>query len=150
MWLFAVNFCSAQQPASDPVPLLLVYATKYGDNVTPRIALGLEKPALRVRAFEKCARISAVASKNASIAVQLKPDDAKTLVAAMEALEGSDPQESTRVELWFTTPDNKILGAIIMALADVNGNNLKAGVIEFDSGGQQLVVEHLTETLHPQ
>ena len=42
-WLLAAVPGWAQQPADTPLPLLYVYLVNYGENIPPRIALGLEK-----------------------------------------------------------------------------------------------------------
>ena len=142
-WLLAPVPCRAQSAAADPAPLLLVYLVNYGENTPPRIALGLEKPALRIGAFEKCVRISTLNPKLGSLAAQLKPDDAKTLVAAMKSMAAAGATTLPRLFLWFATPDNKILGWVDSL--NNEANILKAGVIEFDPDEQETICRFLTE-----
>ena len=149
--LVVAPFCRAQSPVDNPPPLLLVYAVKYGDNALPRIALGLEKPALKIQGFEKCVTLSKANPKLSGLAVQLKPDDAKTLVAAMKALAAPDAKELPAVILWFATPDNHALGLIQTGNPPSNETNLvRAGVLSFDSDDAGAVIGYLIEKLHPQ
>ena len=146
--LLATAVCEAQQPAETPAPLLFVYAVRYEDNALPRIALGLEKPALKIQAFEKCVTLPRL---NPGLAVQLKPEDAKTLIAAIKTLGAPDAKELPGVFLWFTTPDNQALGAIVTSNPPSNEINLvKAGVLSFGSQGEGPIVSYLLEKLHPQ
>ena len=101
--------CHAQQPGGDDTPLLLVYVAKINENALPRIVLGLEKPALKISALEKCTWLSLTNPKLNGLAVQLKADDLKTLVAAIKAFGASDAHDLPDVVIWFTTPDNKAL-----------------------------------------
>lgn len=152
VWLCAANSCPAQEPGVDAAPLMFVYVAKYSENLSPRIALGLEKPALKIVTFEKCVQVFADAKvdpKLADIAVQLKPDDAKTLIAAIKALGAPDARELPDALLLFTTPDNKIMDGFDMGKNNAEGNILKGGVIEFDPDAQSSVVRYLTEKLHP-
>ena len=103
-----------------------------------------KKPALKIGAFEKCVRISTRNPKLGSLAAQLKPDDAKALVAAMKAMAAADATTLPRLFLWFATPDNKVLGFWIDSLNN-EANILKAGVVEFDPDEQETICRFLTE-----
>ena len=141
--------CRAQQPANDSASLMLrVYVAGNDENAPPRIALGLEKPALKIGAFEKCVRIYANLQYK-YIAVQLKPEDAKALIAAIKALGAPDAPELPRVRLFFTTVDDKILDSLDTGANNAEGNLLNAGVVEFDPSAQRAVVDYLMEKLHP-
>ena len=149
--LMAAVDCHAQQPVETPAPLLFVYVVKYGENALPRIALGLEKPALKIDGFEKCVTLSRVNPKLGGLAAQLKPDDAKTLVAAMKALAAPDAKEIPAAILWFTTPDNKALGLINTANPPSNETNIvKSGVLYLDSDDAGFVIGYLMKNLHLQ
>lgn len=149
--LAATAPCQAQQPAAnEPAPLLLVYVVKQGDNALPRIALGLEKPSLKISAFEKCVSVSTRNPKLNGLAVQLKTDDAKALVAAMKTLGAPDARELPNVVLWFTTPDNKALDYLSTATTNDIETNLKAGIIEFDADSEGTITRYLSTQLHPE
>lgn len=148
VWLFAADPCPAQAPAGDPAPLMLVYVARNDENAPPRIALGLEMPALKIVAFEKCVRIFAD-PKFDYLAAQLKPNDAKALIAAIKALGAPDARELPRVTLYFTTPDNRLLDGFDTSTNYAEANLLKAGVIEFVPNGQSDVIRYLMEKLHP-
>ena len=141
--------CRAQQPANEPVPLILVYLAKLNDNALPRIALGLEKPALKISAFAKCVRISTANPKLMGLAAQLQPEDAKTLVAAIKAMGAPDARELPDVVIWFTTPDNKVLDYVNTGITAAESNLTKTGVLMFDPDSELTVVQYLNEKLHP-
>ena len=148
--LFAAMPCPAQQtPSSEPAPILLVYVAKFGENALPRIALGLEKPALKISAFEKCTWLSTANPKLSGLAAQLKSDDLKTLIAAMKALGAPDARELPDVVIWFTTPDNKALDYVNTGTSNAEANLVKNGVLMFDSESEVATVRYLNETLHP-
>ena len=129
-------------PLGDP-PFLLVYLARYGENAAPRIALGLEKPTLKIGAFESSARLA-----DGGIAVQLTPEDARTLVAAMKAMAALDATSLPNVLLWFTTPDNRLLDCVATANENEEENIVKAGVIDFGFSRQPVLVAYLAERLH--
>ena len=141
--------CRAQQPATDSAPLMHVYVATNDENALPRIALGLEKPALKIRAFEKCVRIY-TDPQYKYLAVQLKPEDAQALIAAIKALGAPDALSLPRVRLFFTTVDDKLLDSLDTSANNAEGNLLKAGVVEFDPSAQRAIVDYLIEKLHPQ
>ena len=144
--------CRGQSPpAADAVPLMFVYVETINDNALPRIVLGLEKPALKIGAFEKCAVISTAYLQRNGLAVQLKPDDVKTLSAAINATAASRVSHPPAVRLWFATPENKVLGFIDTEADHAAGNILETGVLEFESGAQDqgAIATFLTEKLHP-
>ena len=148
--LFATLPCLAQQPVNEPnAPLLLVYVVKHGENALPRIALGLEKPALKIAAFEKCVRLSTANPKLVGIAVQLTAEDTKTLTAAMKATGAPDARELPNVVIWFTTPDNKALDYLDTSTSPIEAN-LTRGILMFDADSEEPVVRYLNEKLHPE
>lgn len=145
--------CRAQQPAptgaeSPAVPLMLVYVARPDDDMLPRIALGVEAPAVKIMAFEKCVQVSAN-PQLPGIAAQLQAEDAKALVAAVKALGAPDARELPDVVLWFTTPDNKELNSISTGATNGAEANLIKGIFFFDPRYEQLVVPYLEEKLHP-
>ena len=128
-----------------------MYAVRYGENVLPRIALGLEKPTLKIQGFEKCVTLSDSNPKLNGIAAQLKPDDAKALVSALKALAAPDAKDLPATILWFTTPDNKALGYVNTGNPPSNETNIvKAGVLCFDSEDGGAIIGYLMKKLHPQ
>ena len=130
-------------------PLMFVYITKPDDNVLPRIALGVEKPALKITALEKCVRVTVANPKLAGIAAQLKADDTRTLVAAIKALGAPDARELPNVVIWFTASDNKALDYINTSGSNIEANLVK-GVLMFDFDGEEPMVRYLNEKLHPE
>ena len=149
--VFAAMPCRAQQPADEPAaPLLLVYVAKSDDNVLPRIALGIEKPALKITAFEKCVRISTTNPQFPGIAAQLKAEDTKTLVAAIKALGAPDARELPTVVIWFATPDAKGLNYLSTGGNGGTEANLIKGVLLFDPRYEEPVARYLNEKLHPE
>ena len=143
--------CGAQQSADEPAaPLMLIYVAKPGENVLPRIALGLEKPTLKIVTLEKCVRISTANPKLAGLAVQLKAEDTKTLVAAMKALGAPDARELPNVIVWFTSPDNKALDYFDTGVGGGIEANLIKGILMFDVDSEEPVVRYLNEKLHPE
>ena len=146
-WLLATVPCPAQEAAADSTPLLLVYVARFGETIWPRIALGLEKPVLRVAAFEKCVRMSTLNPNFSGLAAQLRPEDARTLAAAMKAMAAPGATTVPRLTLWFATPDNKVLDHI----DTLNGesNILDAGIIEIDPPEQETLLRFLDRNLHP-
>ncbi len=142
--------CHAQTPADGPAPLMFVYVSKYGENALPRIVLGLEKPALQVVSLEKCATVSRINLKLGGLAVQLKPDDAKALIAAIKALGAPDASVPPEVVLWFTTPDNKALDSLYTGTTNAGENLRKSGVLYLDAEVQGVLIGFLMNHLHPQ
>ncbi len=142
--------CQAQQASGEAAPFLYVYVTKFGENALPRITLGLEKPALKISAFEKCIRTSDENPKLMGLAAQLKADDLKTLIAAIKALGTSDARELPDVVLWFTTPDNKALDFMNPGMSSGEANLVNCGVLMFDSDSEKVTVRYLNQKLHPQ
>ena len=82
--------------------------------------------------------------------MQLKPDDAKALIAAIKALGAPDARELPNASLFCTTPDNKILNGFGMSADSAVENLLKGGIVEFDPEAQSAIVGYLTEKLNPQ
>ena len=144
--------CRAQQsPVADKTaPLLYVYVAKDG-GVLPRIALGLEKPALKISAFANCALIaSKETAKLAGLAVQLNPGDTKALIAAVrEVAPVAEERNAPVALLFFTTPDNKALSVLSLNSIAVGPNLIEKGVIGFYPEDQPDAVSYLVEKLHP-
>ena len=150
--LASASPCLAQQPSSavKAVPFLYVYVAKDG-GALPRIALGLEKPVLKIGGFANCTLITY--DKNASftgLAVQLSPGDAEALIAAIkEVAPVTDGDPSSDAVLYFTTPDNKVLSYHSLANSADWPNLVKVGVIGFYHEDQADTFSYLTEKLHP-
>ena len=150
-WLLAAAApCRAQTPAGEAAPLMLVYLAKVDDNALPRIALGLEKPVLKIAAFAKCVRISTANENLGQIAAQLTPEDTRTLVAAIKALGAPDAHELPNVVIWFASPDNKVLDSVSTSGSNIEPNLVKDGVFMFGPQNELPVVRYLTEKLHPE
>ena len=127
-------------------PLLLIFAAAEEDNILPRITLGAEKPVLTIDAFEKCVRMPSFNGQQGGIAARLKPDDTKALAAAIRTLGGADPTNAHVVNVWFASPDDKVLGYLNTRYG---GTNLLSGVLSFYDGDAREIVAYLTEKLHP-
>ena len=144
--------CRAQQPpvADKTAPLLYVYVAKDA-GVLPRIALGLEKPALKISAFANCALLtSKETAKLAGLAVQLNPGDTKALVAAVrEVAPVAEERNAPAALLFFATPDNKALSVLSLNSTAVGPNLIEKGVIGFYVEDQPDAVGYLVEKLHP-
>ena len=147
VWLTAVAIpCRAQSPADGAhPPLVLVYVELYGGNPAPRIALGLEKPALKIEAFESYASISTANTNLAGLALKLKPDDAKALVAAMKALAAPGATTLPHVVLWYAQPDNSVLD--FADTLNSESNIVDSGVLDLDSN-QHTTIEYLLTRLN--
>ena len=150
--LAAAAPCRAQpSPVTDKAaPLLCVYVAKDA-GILPRIALGLEKPALKISAFANCALIiSKETSKLAGLAVQLNPGDTKALVAAVrEVAPVAEERNAPAALLFFTTPDNRALSFLSLNNTAVGPNLIEKGVIGFYVEDQPDAVGYLVEKLHP-
>ena len=131
----------------DP-PFLLVYVAKYGDNVAPRTALGLEKPVLKIAAVEKCVRLSHANPNLPGVAVQLVPADAKALVSVMKSMAAPDANTLPNLVLWFATPDNQLLACVTTDHSNLEANIVQAGVFKFEPGDQATIIQYLAEKLH--
>ena len=139
--------CKAQSPSvGDPAPFLFVYVVEYGDDVLPLIALGIEKPALKITRFEKCVKMSVPGTTQPRLAVQLTSDDAKTLIDILGKSEAASHSGAT---LWFTTPDNQPLGYSHTPSGIVTPNIRKAGVLDLGGDQEVALVEYLTQKLQP-
>ena len=149
--LAATAPCRAQQsPAADKTaPLLYVYVAKDA-GILPRIALDLEKPALKISAFANCALLtSKETAKLAGVAALLDPGDTKTLVAAITKVAPTSEERNAPVALlFFTTPDNKALGVLSLNSTAVGPNLIERGVIGFYVEDQPDTVGYLVEKLH--
>lgn len=142
--------CRAQQPAAEvPAPLLLMYVVKYGESALPRVALGLEKPTLRIAAFAKCVRVSTANPDLMGLAAQLNAEDSITLVDAIKALGAPDARELPNVIIWFATPDNKALDYISTGVVSGIEDNLIKGIFMFDTD-KKPTLTYLNEKLHPE
>ncbi len=150
--LALVPVCPAQTtPAADKgTPFLYVYAAKDA-GALPRIALGMERPALKISALASCALIApAENAKLAGVAVQLNPADAKVLTTTIKEVAAStEASDSPNVVLFFATPDNKALGFLSLENQAAEHNLFKSGVIGFYPEEQPDAVRYLTEKLHP-
>ena len=135
------------ESVGDP-PILFVYVARYNDNIAPRIALGLEKPILKISAFEKCVRLSQANPNLNAIAAQLTGADAETLVAAIKSLAAPDARTLPDVILWFATPDNQLLDSLGTANTNAEANIVQAGVLDFYPGEHLTIVQYLSEKLH--
>ena len=134
-------------PLGNP-PFLLVYVVRSGDNAGPRIALGLEKPVLKINAFEKCVRVSHANPAFRGVAVELMPAAAKALVAAMKSLAPPGANVLPEMVLWFTTPDDQLLDCIVTGSSKPEANLFEAGVLDFEPADQGIMIEYLSEKLH--
>ena len=150
--LAATAPCRAQQsPVADKTaPLLYVYVAKDA-GVLPRIALGLEKPALKISAFADCVLLtSKETAKLAGLAVQLNPGDTKALVAAVrEVAPTAEERNAPAALLFFATSDNKALSFLSLNNTAVGPNLIEKGVIGFYVEDQPDAVAYLVEKLHP-
>jgi hypothetical protein len=141
--------CRAQQ--ADQPPILLVYVGEddVGDSsvpssILPRIALGVEQPTLKIIALEKCTTVWTGTGAQNGIAVQLKPEDAKILSAAL----WSNSHTTLRpIRIWFATPDNKVLDSL--KAPSIERNLTKHGIIAFYPGLQPSIINYLAEKLKP-
>ena len=152
MLLAAAAPCRAQQSsaADKTAPLLYVYVAKDA-GVLPRIALGLEKPALKISAFANCVLLtSKETAKLAGVAALLDPGDAKTLVAAItKVAPTSEERNAPAALLFFATSDNKVLSVLSLNSSAVGPNLIEKGVIGFYLEDQPDAVSYLVEKLHP-